>query len=124
MGSDAHTIDTLCAWVHPWGPLWVDHADLSQVMCYDYDSNGGHDFIGEFQTSVLQMSEARDGVPVRRARGPAPLGVSSDYKETQDFEPSRQTLCHLSCLHDLEQDSLQEPQFLLVYRVELWGVDK
>lgn len=39
--------------------------NLSQVMCYDYDSNGGHDFIGEFQTSVLQMSEARDGVPVR-----------------------------------------------------------
>lgn len=39
----------------------------SQVMCYDYDSNGGHDFIGEFQTSVLQMSEARDGVPVRWA---------------------------------------------------------
>lgn len=38
---------------------------LSQVMCYDYDSNGGHDFIGEFQTSVLQMNEARDGVPVR-----------------------------------------------------------
>ncbi|XP_027261444.1 copine-2 isoform X3 [Cricetulus griseus] len=35
-----------------------------QVMCYDYDSNGGHDFIGEFQTSVLQMSEARDGVPL------------------------------------------------------------
>lgn len=39
----------------------------SQVMCYDYDSNGGHDFIGEFQTSVLQMNEARDGVPVRWA---------------------------------------------------------
>ncbi|XP_038168528.1 copine-2 isoform X2 [Arvicola amphibius] len=35
-----------------------------QVMCYDYDSNGGHDFIGEFQTSVLQMNEARDGVPL------------------------------------------------------------
>lgn len=45
----------------------VTPLNLSQVMCYDYDSNGGHDFIGEFQTSVLQMSEARDGVPVRWA---------------------------------------------------------
>lgn len=43
----------------------VTMLNLSQVMCYDYDNNGGHDFIGEFQTSVLQMSEARDGVPVR-----------------------------------------------------------
>lgn len=38
-----------------------------QVMCYDYDNDGGHDFIGEFQTSVSQMCEARDGVPVRLA---------------------------------------------------------
>ncbi|KAK2491731.1 hypothetical protein MC885_014170, partial [Smutsia gigantea] len=30
-----------------------------QVMCYDYDNDGGHDFIGEFQTSVSQMCEAR-----------------------------------------------------------------
>ncbi|XP_017654115.2 copine-2 isoform X2 [Nannospalax galili] len=35
-----------------------------QVMCYDYDNDGGHDFIGEFQTSVLQMTEAQDGVPL------------------------------------------------------------
>ncbi|XP_030897461.1 copine-2 [Leptonychotes weddellii] len=35
-----------------------------QVMCYDYDNDGGHDFIGEFQTSVSRMCEARDGVPV------------------------------------------------------------
>ncbi|XP_053772099.1 copine-2 isoform X3 [Desmodus rotundus] len=35
-----------------------------QVMCYDYDNDGGHDFIGEFQTSVSQMYEARDGVPL------------------------------------------------------------
>lgn len=39
-----------------------------QVMCYDYDNDGGHDFIGEFQTSVSQMCGARDGVPVRWAR--------------------------------------------------------
>ncbi|XP_078294922.1 copine-2 isoform X2 [Panthera onca] len=35
-----------------------------QVMCYDYDNDGGHDFIGEFQTSVSQMCEAHDGVPL------------------------------------------------------------
>ncbi|XP_032342266.1 copine-2 isoform X4 [Camelus ferus] len=34
-----------------------------QVMCYDYDNDGGHDFIGEFQTSVSQMCEAHDGIP-------------------------------------------------------------
>ncbi|XP_004843239.1 copine-2 isoform X1 [Heterocephalus glaber] len=35
-----------------------------QVTCYDYDNDGGHDFIGEFQTTVSQMCEARDGVPL------------------------------------------------------------
>ncbi|XP_037864384.2 copine-2 isoform X2 [Chlorocebus sabaeus] len=35
-----------------------------QVMCYDYDNDGGHDFIGEFQTSVSQMCEARDSIPL------------------------------------------------------------
>uniref|UniRef100_A0A4X2LCC3 Copine-2 n=1 Tax=Vombatus ursinus TaxID=29139 RepID=A0A4X2LCC3_VOMUR len=35
-----------------------------QVMCYDYDNDGGHDFIGEFQTSVVKMCEAREGVPL------------------------------------------------------------
>lgn len=33
-------------------------------MCYDYDSDGGHDFIGEFQTSVARMCEAQDAFPV------------------------------------------------------------
>uniref|UniRef100_A0A6I8PAZ7 Copine-2 n=1 Tax=Ornithorhynchus anatinus TaxID=9258 RepID=A0A6I8PAZ7_ORNAN len=33
-----------------------------QVMCYDYDNDGGHDFIGEFQTSVEKMCEAQDGL--------------------------------------------------------------
>lgn len=37
---------------------------LPQVMCYDYDSDGGHDFIGEFQTSVARMCEAQDAFPV------------------------------------------------------------
>uniref|UniRef100_A0A6I8N4F5 Copine-2 n=1 Tax=Ornithorhynchus anatinus TaxID=9258 RepID=A0A6I8N4F5_ORNAN len=36
-----------------------------QVMCYDYDNDGGHDFIGEFQTSVEKMCEAQDGLAVR-----------------------------------------------------------
>lgn len=33
-------------------------------MCYDYDSDGGHDFIGEFQTSVARLCEAQDASPV------------------------------------------------------------
>uniref|UniRef100_A0A672ZI31 Copine-2 n=1 Tax=Sphaeramia orbicularis TaxID=375764 RepID=A0A672ZI31_9TELE len=28
-----------------------------KVLCYDYDNDGGHDFIGEFQTTVAKMSE-------------------------------------------------------------------
>uniref|UniRef100_A0AAR2L774 Copine-2 n=1 Tax=Pygocentrus nattereri TaxID=42514 RepID=A0AAR2L774_PYGNA len=28
-----------------------------KVLCYDYDNDGGHDFIGEFQTTVTKMSE-------------------------------------------------------------------
>lgn len=48
------------------GATSLDLALLWQVMCYDYDNDGGHDFIGEFQTSVSQMREARDGIPVRR----------------------------------------------------------
>ncbi|XP_071613377.1 copine-2 isoform X3 [Heliangelus exortis] len=35
-----------------------------KVMCYDYDSDGGHDFIGEFQTSVARMCEAQDAFPL------------------------------------------------------------
>ncbi|XP_055582443.1 copine-2 isoform X2 [Falco biarmicus] len=35
-----------------------------KVMCYDYDSDGGHDFIGEFQTSVARMCEAQDASPL------------------------------------------------------------
>ncbi|XP_017358157.1 copine-2 isoform X1 [Cebus imitator] len=55
-----------------WKPFTVPFVSLCdgdmekpiQVMCYDYDNDGGHDFIGEFQTSVSQMCEARDGVPL------------------------------------------------------------
>uniref|UniRef100_A0A4W5PL55 Copine-2 n=1 Tax=Hucho hucho TaxID=62062 RepID=A0A4W5PL55_9TELE len=28
-----------------------------KVLCYDYDNDGSHDFIGEFQTTVTKMSE-------------------------------------------------------------------
>ncbi|MEE6499757.1 hypothetical protein FKM82_003576 [Ascaphus truei] len=35
-----------------------------KVMCYDHDNDGGHDFIGEFQTSVIKMCEARDSTAV------------------------------------------------------------
>uniref|UniRef100_U3J1C3 Copine 2 n=1 Tax=Anas platyrhynchos platyrhynchos TaxID=8840 RepID=U3J1C3_ANAPP len=41
-----------------------DVEKLIKVMCYDYDSDGGHDFIGEFQTSVARMCEAQDAFPV------------------------------------------------------------
>lgn len=53
----------------------VTSLDLPQVMCYDYDNDGGHDFIGEFQTSVSQMCEARDGVPVRWSHECDPQGL-------------------------------------------------
>uniref|UniRef100_A0A7N6C509 Copine-2 n=1 Tax=Anabas testudineus TaxID=64144 RepID=A0A7N6C509_ANATE len=33
-----------------------------KVLCYDYDNDGGHDFIGEFQTTVAKMSEAQNSV--------------------------------------------------------------
>ena len=36
-----------------------------QVLCYDYDNDGGHDFIGEFQTTVTKMSEAQNSVEVK-----------------------------------------------------------
>uniref|UniRef100_A0A8C7EZ33 Copine-3 n=1 Tax=Oncorhynchus kisutch TaxID=8019 RepID=A0A8C7EZ33_ONCKI len=36
-----------------------------KVLCYDYDNDGGHDFIGEFQTTVNKMSEAQNSLEVR-----------------------------------------------------------
>uniref|UniRef100_A0A8C7C5Z3 Copine-2 n=1 Tax=Oncorhynchus kisutch TaxID=8019 RepID=A0A8C7C5Z3_ONCKI len=33
-----------------------------KVLCYDYDNDGGHDFIGEFQTTVNKMSEAQNSL--------------------------------------------------------------
>uniref|UniRef100_A0A8C0IAY9 Copine-3 n=1 Tax=Bubo bubo TaxID=30461 RepID=A0A8C0IAY9_BUBBB len=41
-----------------------DVEKMIKVMCYDYDSDGGHDFIGEFQTSVARMCEAQDAFPL------------------------------------------------------------
>ncbi|XP_073163540.1 copine-2 isoform X8 [Lepidochelys kempii] len=41
-----------------------DVEKLIKVMCYDYDSDGGHDFIGEFETSVAKMCEAQDTLPL------------------------------------------------------------
>lgn len=37
---------------------------MSQVLCYDYDNDGGHDFIGEFQTTANKMSEAQNAMEV------------------------------------------------------------
>ncbi|XP_039618903.1 copine-2 isoform X1 [Polypterus senegalus] len=33
-----------------------------KIMCYDYDNDGGHDFIGEFQTTVAKMCEAQNAI--------------------------------------------------------------
>uniref|UniRef100_W5K808 Copine-2 n=1 Tax=Astyanax mexicanus TaxID=7994 RepID=W5K808_ASTMX len=41
-----------------------DEVLYSQVLCYDYDNDGGHDFIGEFLTTVTKMSEAQNSVEV------------------------------------------------------------
>lgn len=38
---------------------------ILQVLCYDYDNDGSHDFIGEFQTTVTKMSEAQNSLEVR-----------------------------------------------------------
>lgn len=40
-----------------------------QVLCYDYDNDGGHDFIGEFLTTVAKMSEAQNSVEVKSWHG-------------------------------------------------------
>ncbi|XP_043937341.1 copine-2 [Protopterus annectens] len=33
-----------------------------KIVCYDYDNDGGHDFIGEFQTTVAKMCEVEDSI--------------------------------------------------------------
>ncbi|KAK1785412.1 hypothetical protein P4O66_018256, partial [Electrophorus voltai] len=35
-----------------------------KVLCYDYDNDGGHDFIGEFYATVTKMNEAQNSVEV------------------------------------------------------------
>uniref|UniRef100_A0A4W3IA21 Copine-2 n=1 Tax=Callorhinchus milii TaxID=7868 RepID=A0A4W3IA21_CALMI len=35
-----------------------------KILCYDYDNDGGHDFIGESQTSVTKMSEASNSIEI------------------------------------------------------------
>lgn len=43
------------------------HVDKTiKVLCYDYDNDGGHDFIGECETTVTKMSEANDVVEITR----------------------------------------------------------
>lgn len=79
--------------------LWGDSLDPLQVMCYDYDNDGGHDFIGEFQTSVSQMCEARDGIPVRCAHVRDPRTSAGDGEGAQVFESGRLgPRSHLSAL--------------------------
>lgn len=80
--------------------------DPPQVMCYDYDNDGGHDFIGEFQTLVSQMCEARDGVPVRWAHVCDPKTSAGDREGRQVFESGRLGLrFHLSGCMTLSKTS-------------------
>uniref|UniRef100_A0AAY5F4B3 Copine-2 n=1 Tax=Electrophorus electricus TaxID=8005 RepID=A0AAY5F4B3_ELEEL len=37
-----------------------------KVLCYDYDNDGGHDFIGEFYTTVTKMNEAQNSTRTYR----------------------------------------------------------
>lgn len=35
-----------------------------QVHCYDYDSDGSHDLIGSFESTLSQIQKAGDSCPV------------------------------------------------------------
>lgn len=88
------------------GSSGVTSLDPPQVMCYDYDNDGGHDFIGEFQTSVSQMCEARDGVPVRCAQGHDPKTSTGDGEGAGVFESGAGGGSDPTSLpYNLEQDS-------------------
>ncbi|ETE65722.1 Copine-2, partial [Ophiophagus hannah] len=55
-----------------------DTEKLIKIVCYDYDNDGGHDFIGEFQTSVDTMCKdgsVRQNVSCLGIWGPAPTGL-------------------------------------------------
>lgn len=87
------------------GSSGVTLLDPLQVMCYDYDNDGGHDFIGEFQTSVSQMCAARDGVPVRCAQGHDPKTSIGDGEGAGVFESGADRGSDPTSLsYDLEQD--------------------
>ena len=47
----------------------------SQVTCYDWDSDGSHDLIGIFTTSLGQLMEAEQ----RKNKVSEPLRVSAPY---------------------------------------------
>uniref|UniRef100_A0A8C7PVS1 Copine II n=1 Tax=Oncorhynchus mykiss TaxID=8022 RepID=A0A8C7PVS1_ONCMY len=52
-------------WIVPLISLCNGDVDRSiKVLCYDYDNDGGHDFIGEFQTTVNKMSEAQNSLEI------------------------------------------------------------
>lgn len=43
-----------------------------QVECYDYDSDGSHDLIGAFQTTMTQLKGASRSSPVSCVSCPVP----------------------------------------------------
>ncbi|KAG7468686.1 hypothetical protein MATL_G00145620 [Megalops atlanticus] len=74
-----------------WKPLTMPLVSLCngdverniKVLCYDYDNDGGHDFIGEFQTTVSKMSEALNSQEVEfECINPKKLKKKKSYKNS------------------------------------------
>ncbi|CAL8259959.1 unnamed protein product [Merluccius merluccius] len=53
-----------------------------KVLCYDYDNDGGHDFIGEFQTTVTKMSQANSSEVEFECINPKKQRKKKNYKNS------------------------------------------
>ena len=61
-----------------------------QVDCYDYDYDGGHDFIGSFQTSVEDlMNSAQSGAKVKPYTYKGPF-TPSERENEKDKEQAKE----------------------------------
>uniref|UniRef100_A0A8D3DDI8 Copine-2 n=1 Tax=Scophthalmus maximus TaxID=52904 RepID=A0A8D3DDI8_SCOMX len=68
-----------------------------KVLCYDYDNDGGHDFIGEFQTTASKMSEAQNSVEVEfDCINPKKQKKKKNYKNSGIIIVKRPPMCHVS----------------------------
>uniref|UniRef100_A0A8D3E753 Copine-3 n=1 Tax=Scophthalmus maximus TaxID=52904 RepID=A0A8D3E753_SCOMX len=62
-----------------------------KVLCYDYDNDGGHDFIGEFQTTASKMSEVEfDCINPKKQK------KKKNYKNSGIIIVKRPPMCHVS----------------------------